>query len=258
MLKKRLFGVVTVRQGWAVQSMGYQRYLPLGKPEILLENLDRWGADEILIQCIDRSAAGAGPDFDLLKRVGALGLSTPLIYGGGIRHAGDAVQVVKMGADRVSLDTMLWDAPERLETLSRQLGTQALIAHMPVRVQNRGLIWRNYRSGNEVLLNESVLTKLHLGWVSEVMLTDWLHEGVPRAFDSSIPEHFPEPDKPLLVFGGLSEPAQFQDVLSRSNVLAAGVGNFLSYKEHAIQQIKKSLVGLPIRAAYYSGEYRIL
>jgi cyclase len=153
---------------------------------------------------------------------------------------------------------MLWDAPERLETLSRQLGTQALIAHMPVRVQNRGLAWRNYRSGNEVLLNESVLTKLHLGWVSEVMLTDWSHEGVSRAFDSRIPEHFPEPDKPLLVFGGLSEPAQFQDVLSQSNVVAAGAGNFLSYKEHAIQQIKQSLIGLPIRAAYYSEEYRIL
>lgn len=257
MLKKRLFGVVTVRQGWAVQSMGYSRYLPLGKPEILVENLDRWGADEILIQCIDRSAAGVGPDFDLLKRVGALGVSTPLIYGGGIRHAEDAVQVVNMGADRISLDAMLWDAPERLETLSRELGAQALIAHLPVRVQDHGLAWRNYRSGNEVLLNESVLTQLRLEWVSEVMLTDWSHEGVPRGFDSSIPEHFPEPDKPLLVFGGLSEPAQFHDMLSRTNVVAAGVGNFLSYKEHAIQLIKQSLVGLPIRAAYYSEGNRI-
>jgi cyclase len=189
--------------------------------------------------------------------VGALGLSTPLIYGGGIRHAEDAVQVVNMGADRVSLDAMLWDEPERMETLARELGTQALIAHLPVRIQDHGLVWRNYRSGNEVPLNESVLTQLHLGWVSEVMLTDWSHEGIPGGFDSSIPGYFPEPDKPLLVFGGLSEPTQFQDVLSRSNVVAAGVGNFLSYKEHALQQIKRGLVGFPIRPAYFAEDNNV-
>ncbi len=56
MLKKRLIGVVTVREGWAVQSFCYNRYLPLGRPEAIVENLDRWGADEILIHCIDRSS----------------------------------------------------------------------------------------------------------------------------------------------------------------------------------------------------------
>lgn len=115
MLKKRLIGVVTVRQGWAVQSFNYSRYLPLGKPEVLVENLDRWGADEILIQCIDRSVANAGPDFPLLDRLGALGLSTPLIYAGGIRNAEDAVKAVNLGADRLSVDTLLWDAPHQLE-----------------------------------------------------------------------------------------------------------------------------------------------
>ena len=49
MLNKRLIGIVTVRQGWAVQSFCYNRYLPLGRPEFIVENLDRWGADEILI-----------------------------------------------------------------------------------------------------------------------------------------------------------------------------------------------------------------
>jgi cyclase len=257
-LKKRLFGVVTVREGWAIQSIGYHRYLPLGRPEVLVENLDRWGADEILIQCIDRSAAQAGPDFGLLARVGALGLSTPLIYGGGIRHAEDAVRVVSMGADRVSLDALLWNDPQQLESISRELGTQALIAHMPVRVEGQGLAWRNYRTGHEVPLDEAVLARLHLGCISEVMLTDWMQEGVAGSFDARIPAQFPLADKHLLVFGGLSEPAQFQSLLSRPNVVAVGVGNFLSYREHAIQQIKQTMVGIPIRAAHYAEEKNVL
>ena len=55
MLKKRLIGVITVLDGWAVQSFGYKKYLPLGKPKILAKNLDNWGADEILIQSINRT-----------------------------------------------------------------------------------------------------------------------------------------------------------------------------------------------------------
>ena len=46
MIPKRLIGVVIVKDGWAVQSFGYRRWLPLGRPEVLVENLDRWGADE--------------------------------------------------------------------------------------------------------------------------------------------------------------------------------------------------------------------
>lgn len=254
MLKKRLIGVVTVRKGWAVQSVGYCRYLPLGKPEVVVENLDRWGVDEILVQCIDRSTDEAGPDFSLLSRLGALGLSTPLIYGGGIRHAEDAVQAVRLGADRLSLDAMLWDAPQRLESISRELGSQALIAHMPVRRQDRCLAWYSYRDGRELLLDKTMLNRLHLEWVSEVMLTDWSHEGRPGGFDGLIPAYFPLADKPLLVFGGLSAHAQIQGLLLQPNVVAVGVGNFLSYKEHAVQRIKENIVGVPMRAAHYVEE----
>ena len=254
MLKKRLIGVVTVRQGWAVQSFGYGRYLPLGKPEVLIENLDRWGADEILIQCIDRSSEHAGPDFSLIARVGALGLSTPLIYAGGIRNAEDAVKVVSLGADRISVDSLLWDAPHQLENISRELGTQALIANMPVSVKENCLFWRNYRTEEEVNLNDQSLAKYPLEWISEVMLTDLSHEGIAGGFDLRIPALFPLAEKSLLLFGGLSDSAQYQDVLSNQNVVAACVGNFLNYKEHAVQQIKQQIVVIPIRTAQYAEE----
>jgi cyclase len=252
MIKKRIVAVVTVRRGWAVQSFCYRRYLPLGKPEELIKNLDRWMADEILIKCIDRSPRKIGPDFDLLTRVGALGLSTPVIYGGGIRDVRDAVKAISLGADRLLVDSILWDAPNQLEIISRELGTQALIANMPVRWTEEGVFWRNYRSNEEVILHDKILDGLHLNWVSEVMLTDWTHEGVADGFDQRIPEFFQRTGKPLIVFGGLSEPAQFQNMLCTPNVVAAGVGNFLSYKEHAIQQIKQQIFGVPIRTAAYA------
>jgi len=253
-LKKRLIGVVTVRHGWAVQSFGYCRYLPLGKPEVLVENLDRWGADEILISCIDRSKNGQGPDFKLIERIAALGLSTPVIYAGGIRSAVDAVQVVNLGADRILVDAMLWSPATELELLSRELGNQALIAHLPVGIRDGALYWRNYRNNEEHLLVHTAQSRMHLEWASEVMLTDWVHEGLQSGFDEQIPNLFPLKGKPLLLFGGISESAQLLRVLALNNVVAVGVGNFLNYKEHAIQQIKRNLDGVPMRAAHYAGE----
>ena len=254
MLKKRHVGVVTVRQGWAVQSIGYRRHLPLGKPEILVENLDRWGADEILLQCIDRSATQQGPDFSLLERIGKIGLSTPLIYAGGLRDAADAVRAVKLGADRVVVDAMLRDNPARLADVARELGAQALIAHLPVRQAAGALHWLDHRNHAEQTLSGAVLDWLQAGHVSEVMLTDWSHEGLPEAFDAALVSAFPLAGLPLIVFGGLSTAAQLQRVLAMPKVVAAAVGNFLSHREHAIQAFKRDLQGIALRPAVYDNE----
>jgi len=123
---------------------------------------------------------------------------------------------------------------------------------MPVCSKGNSLFWRNYRTKEEVNLQDQILAGLHLEWVSEVLLTDWTHEGVFSGFDPCIPAIFPIAGKPLILFGGLSEHSQYQTVLSMPNVVAVGVGNFLSYKEHAIQKIKQHMAGIAIRAAQYA------
>ena len=132
MIHKRLVGVITVKQGWAVQSFGYRRHLPMGRPEIVAENLDRWGVDEILLQCIDRSAAGLGPDLALLERINRKGLATPLTYQGGIRNVADGVAAVQAGAERIALDSLLRDHPQQAAALAVPLGALALLGALPL------------------------------------------------------------------------------------------------------------------------------
>ena len=95
MLKQRIIGAITILDGWAVQSMGYKRYLPLGRPEVIAKNLDRWGADEILVQCINRSKENAGPDFKVLSQIANEGITTPLKYAGGIKNHQQAIKVIR-------------------------------------------------------------------------------------------------------------------------------------------------------------------
>jgi cyclase len=255
MLKKRFIGVVTVKNGWAVQSFGYRRYLPLGKPECLVENLDRWGADEILVQVIDRSAAGLGPDFELLKKLARLALGTPLIYGGGIRTVEDGVQVIQSGADRIAVDAILHDDLSEVFGLGNRLGAQAVIASMPMARGTNGPEWFNYRSKASAPIGEVLTKAIEQGVVSEVLLTDWQHEGSPIGFDSTLIDLFPYKKVPLLALGGISSAEQMKSLLARSNVAAVSVGNFLSYREHAIQQFKEALASAALRPSTYATEY---
>lgn len=251
MLKKRLIGAVVVKNGWAVQSFGYGQYLPLGKPECLVENLDRWGADEILVQVIDQSVADAGPNYELLEKIACLGLGTPLIYGGGIRTVEEGVQVIQSGADRITLDALLHDDLSVVKELAERLGAQALIASMPMAAGHQGPEWFDYRHRTASPITEALSQLIEQGFVSEVLLTDWQHEGKLLGFDSALIDLFPNKKVPLIAFGGISSPEQMKDLLDRKNVAAIAIGNFLNYKEHCIQQFKELLVSNALRPPTY-------
>ncbi|MBT9547226.1 MAG: hypothetical protein IV090_17675 [Candidatus Sericytochromatia bacterium] len=258
MLKKRLMGVVTVKNGWAVQSFGYQRYLPLGKPECLVENLNRWGADEILVQVIDASTKGLGPDFKLLEKISQLGLETPLVYAGGIRNLEDAVKVIQMGADRLVVDALLHANLGEVIQISQRLGAQAVIASLPLSWSGQELLWFNYLKGQLHPFPESLLNLMHSETISEVFLCDYLHEGQERGFETALVDHFPNPKVPLIAFGGLSSAPQLQDLLSRTQISAVAIGHFLTYLEHALQAYKEALFGMPIRPSKYETRFSLL
>ncbi len=254
MLKKRLIATIVVRAGWAVQSMGYRRYLPLGRPEVIAENLDRWGADEIIVLSIDRSHHPAGPDFALLDRIAALGLRTPLVLAGGIRSEADAVQAIRCGADRICVDAMLHDDPTGVRAIAERIGAQAVIGALPLSVRDGSLQWMDYRTGAQQAVGPAILSLLAEKRIAEALLIDWCNEGKDGGFDMRIVRHFPDKTVPLLAFGGVGSPQKLRELLGHPQVAGAAVGNLLSHREHAIQQLKSQLAGLPVREAFYLTE----
>ncbi len=259
MIHKRLVGVVTVKQGWAVQSFGFARHLPLGRPEVVAQNLCRWGVDEILLQCIDRSGGAGclalGPDLALLQRISRQGLATPLVYQGGIGNVADAVAAVQAGAERVAIDSLLRDDPALAAAIAVPLGAQAVVAALPLAWSGGQLLWLDHRCHTSTPLGAEHLAVLRSGAISEALLIDWRNEGQPdgsAGFDTALLDHWPVPGLPLIAFGGLADPQRLQQVLNRPAVVAAGLGNALAWREHAVQQYKAALPGLPLRPAVYA------
>lgn len=242
MVKKRLIGLITIKNDLAVQSFSYNKYLPIGKPECLIENLDRWGADEILIQVIDRTKKDIGPDFELLKRIGQLKITTPLIYCGGIRNHIDAINVIKHGADRIIVDSLFRRNQKEIVKICESLGSQAIIASLPVLIIDNEIYLFDYEKGTSQIINEELIkSTTNLNLVSEVLLINKEREGFPKSFDTKLIKLFPKTDANLIAFGGISDHHQIKKILNNDRISAIAIGNFLNYKEHSIQLIKESL-----------------
>lgn len=256
MLQKRIIGVIAVENGWAVQSFGYRRTLPLGRPERLAENLDRWGADEIIVLDFGRSRRNLGPDMDLIYRLSALGLTTPISYGGGVATSEQAVAVIQAGVERVCMDSILHDNPEEIIPIAEKLGAQALIAAFPVSLNEHTLQWYEHREGVAKDLDLSLLKLFTEGYISEALVIDWQQEGKRGGYNPALIDLFSTqvPGVPLLLYGGISEVKQIRDFLEYAAVSAVCIGNFLNYREHAFQVLKEGIGCMRVRAPLYARE----
>ncbi|MBK78264.1 MAG: hypothetical protein CMC88_04055 [Flavobacteriaceae bacterium] len=255
MVKKRLIGLITVKDGLAVQSFSYNNYLPIGRPECLVENLDRWGADEILIQVIDRTEKKLGPDFELLKKIGKLRISTPIIYCGGIRNYIDAIEVIKQGSDRIIVDYLIRNNQKEVSKIAKYIGSQAIIGALPVFIKKKNLFLFNYDSGlNQKIDKDYVKSISDQNLVSEILLINKEKEGFKKSFNLDLINFFPKMDSSIIAFGGISEISQIKSILNINRVSAVAVGNFLNYKEHSIQVIKEFLDIKNIRKPKYSSK----
>lgn len=247
MLRKRLLGAVVVRQGWAVQSFGYRRWLPLGKPECLVENLDRWGADGIVVLAIDRG--DQGPDLELIERLGALGLSTPLTYGGGLATEEHARAAVRAGAERLVLDAVLSHNPQAVGAMASAVGVQALVAALPLLQSSSGEVQHlQHLTDHREALQAPIRGLIAGEQVSEVLVIDAAGEGAGQGFNPALLKVVEaHTGLPLLAFGGLARAEQIRPLLNRPQLAGVVVGNALNYCEHAIAHLKAALTDQPLR-----------
>ena len=62
MIKNRIIATLVIKEGIVIQSLGFSKYLPVGKPEVAVEFLNQWGIDEIILVDIDKTKQQQDPD----------------------------------------------------------------------------------------------------------------------------------------------------------------------------------------------------
>ena len=142
--QKRIIASVIIKDDLAVQSFSYKKYLPLGKPEVVVENLNWWGADEIIIIDIDRTRQKKEPNYKIIDQIVKKNLSTPLMYSGGIRTKYDAKNVVNSGVERICVENIINENPKVINDISGVIGAQAIVLSIPIVVKKNNVYYYDY------------------------------------------------------------------------------------------------------------------
>src|SRR3989338_2207785 len=104
MLKCRLIPCLILKDDRIVQSIQFKRYLPIGKAQVAIEFFVNWDVDEIVLLDIEASRLNRKPRTDLISFY-AKECFVPFTIGGGISSLEDIRNVIRAGADKVSINT---------------------------------------------------------------------------------------------------------------------------------------------------------
>lgn len=228
---KRLIALVPVQFGQVVMSYGYMHHKPAGSLSTVLQNLDRWGIDEIAV--IDISKGIVKPDFSIFEQIRLSAVRTPIAFGGGIRSAGHAAETLAQGCDRVIVETLMWQDPKEIERISAAIGQQAVIGAVPLVYGSNGLTVAPVNSAGSETWSDFVKHVNELP-ISELMVIDREHEGI--AGTHKVSEHTPinETRHKLIWFGGLNV-SQAAGLLKRQDTVGVAFSNPLLAKELVVK-----------------------
>ena len=230
---KRLVASVFVKDGLVVKSYGFKKWKPCGNLITTLRNLDRWQVDEILLLDISRQS---NLDDQILRQIKDSKISTPLIYGGGIRILEDVYKLMDVGCDRLVLETLVLNNSPVVEEISKHFGKQALIASLVLNKDNSKNInlWDyKYNKPSSISLEKAIKITIN-SMVSEILLIDKKNEGSIGKFDLDLmnsikTNNLKNFNQKIIWFGGIDLDICKKLILSESTVgIAFGNSNFES------------------------------
>lgn len=238
MLKKRLSAAVIIKDGWVVQSRKFNEYLPIGRAENVVKNLDDWGADEIIILSIS-SYQNNCPDFELVEKFSQIGIRTPLIYGGGIKSYKDAIKIIKLGADKIILNQAFISNKLEIKKICNTIGKESMVLSINFIKKNNIFYFYDYYKKKKLSFNEKEINYFYENFFSEILVSDTDNEGVVNGFDFKILQESFLKGKKIMVYGGINKIKQFRRLFRYSCISSVVVGNFINFKESGIFNIKK-------------------
>ena len=251
-LATRIIPCLDVDQGRVVKGVNFTNLKDAGDPVEMAALYAREGADEITFLDITASAEGRKTTLDMVART-ADQIFIPLTVGGGIRSVDDVDQLLRAGADKISINTAAIARPDLINDISQRFGNQVLVLSVDVK---RG----RTASGFEVTTHggreqtgldamEWIATAITRG-VGEILLNSMDMDGTRAGYDLELIRKVREISAvPIIASGGAGDIADFHRAIQSGAdaLLAASVFHFGIYR---ISDIKRELMrqGITVRA----------
>ncbi|MHC1605520.1 MAG: imidazole glycerol phosphate synthase subunit HisF, partial [Candidatus Methanofastidiosia archaeon] len=183
MLAKRIIPCLDVESGRVVKGTNFVDIKDAGDPVELGKRYDRQGADELVFLDITASHEKRKTTIDMVKKI-AREIFIPFTVGGGIKSISEIENILKSGADKISLNTAAVKSPMLIKEASRYFGNQCIV--VAVDAKRKGNSWEVYINGGrtptgiDAILWMKKVQKLGAG---EILLTSMDCDGTKKGYD---------------------------------------------------------------------------
>ncbi len=228
----RVIPCLDVDAGRVVKGIQFKGLRDAGSPVELAARYDIEGADEIVFYDITASAEGRGTMLDVVART-AEEVFIPLTVGGGVRTLADARQLLRLGADKVSVNSAAVARPELVQDISATFGAQCTVVGVDIRRTAGSASWEVYVNGGRVPTGVDVMewaTRCEKLGAGELVLNSMDRDGTRLGYDLELTRKVVDATSiPVVASGGVGNLQHLVDgaVLGKADaVLAASIFHF--------------------------------
>jgi cyclase len=250
MLKKRLIACLLLREGLIVQSFGFSRYLPIGRPKFPIEFVVKWDVDEIVLLDMSATPDGRRVDEQVIEMLSYY-CYVPLTVGGGMKSVDDVRRVIRAGADKVSLNTHVQKNPRLITEIADVFGSQCVVVSMDCRRESDGSYQVYSNSGHTASGLSAVdwARQCEALGAGEIFLNSIDRDGSRLGYDLELIERVSHAvGIPVIACGGVGNCSHFSPGIS-AGASAVAAANIFQHFEHSTILAKAHMLkaGIDVR-----------
>lgn len=243
MISKRIIPCLDVDKGRVVKGVSFINLKDAGDPVELAEFYDSEGADEIVFLDITASHERRKTVVELASRT-AEKVFIPFIIGGGINSIEAIREILKKGADKVSINTSAFLNPEFIKTSSKMFGSQCIVVAVDAKFVKNDF-WEVYIHGGRTHTGFDAVKwtkKAESLGAGEILLTSIDKDGTKDGYDIELTRSVVNAvNIPVIASGGAGKLEHLKDVFVLAGADAALVASIFHYGEYTIRQAKEYL-----------------
>ena len=209
------------------------------------------GVDELIYMDCVASLYGRNHLGDIVRSA-ARDIFVPMTVGGGIRSVDDATQILRVGADKVAVNTAAVANPQLITDIARRFGSQCMVLSIEAK-QVGPERWEVYTDNGRERTGLDVVEWVKRGvaqGAGEVLLTSVDREGTRKGFDIALVRAVTSAvSVPVIASGGMGEPEDLLEAVCEGGADAVAIADILHYKRADIGEIRAvaQAAGLGVR-----------
>jgi cyclase len=250
MLTKRLIACFDIINGRVTKAIKFQDNIDVAPAEELAAAMYDAQIDELIFYDITASAEKRSIDIETVKKV-AQRVFIPFTVGGGIKDLVDMYEVLKAGAEKISVDSMAVRNPQIITEGAKAFGSQCIVLSTQVKKTGKT------PSGYEVFIDGA---KLATGmdaieWIKrgqelgagEICLNSIDNDGTLSGYDLALMKMADAAvSVPLIASGGAGLPEHLKALFTDTEALAAIISSMLYSprleRNYSVSELKEYLL----------------